>query len=1180
MGLGDKWMQDHSAELQAYNNHYSSTDKGYFSGKTEPDDAHTEPSPAQEASQAVQFRSNVEAVVGPVSDSILDRLLTESKGDVQLAVNLFFDWSQTALTSATDKPVTNGGEKRGTSPGPSTPGQSPVHKKAKTGTITSSEPIEPTIEQREPSNEKAQHSDPNGPIDQSVEHNEPVGPVEPVEPVDAIEAVEPEQEGPAIELPIKNPTQGSDVGRKLGLVKSWTQRFIGSFQAEIIATRSGKNLIEFGEKLIVKRIPPSHSSRSTNDDFVVRVMRERDHTEIARLSEPDARFVAVLVDAGLCQFTATGIFADDKVRLGDYMIIQVECFLLRSAFSIRIDNPIHDHSSSKVASFDNSIETSDDKHMRLRQLGLVNLFNKINFNDASSLTQQMETPDLMKATELMGNAPPPPSQDDSKDFNQDQLDALYKRAAMPDAHLPEADPPSSFNIELRPYQKKGLSWMIQKETSEQDLSQSDLQHEPMHPLWKSFSWPSQLDYVDTNGCTDDDFEHENVFYANLYSGELSLEFPRQKKSVLGGILADEMGLGKTISTLSLMHSSKYSPSEPPEPDFARHTTLIVAPMSLLSQWESEVYRASKPGTVRVLLYYGQSSGQNLTKLLCGNQPESQVPNVLITSYGTLLSEHTRMLSYLKKTTTKKEVSHWFDNKDLQFFGLYGVKFFRVVLDEGHSIRNRNSKTSKACYDLRADRRWVLTGTPIVNKLEDLYSIVKFLGVEPWNNFSFWKAFITAPFESKGYVQAMNVVQSVMEPIVLRRTKDMKQSDGSPLVQLPPKTISIQRIKFSEDEHDLYKFVFARARSSFNKRLESGSAMKSYTTILTQIMRLRQVCCHPLLVSQAALFRDQIDEIEAGTQLDGATTEEVAADLGGLVDLQDKDFQSLLSRFSESEEARDIQSYGAEVMKSVLDGAEQECPICTEDIPEDQQAVTECWHMSCLECLIQHIEFQRNKGETPRCHICRSTISMERIYRVVRQMKEDGSVTVMLKRYRGKGQSAKIQALLNQLRPLYHGKIEEKGPIRTVVFSQFTSFLDIIQRELVAEGFNVLRFDGSMNQRARADVLEEFKNSQTSQVLLLSLRAGGVGLNLVCANRAYLMDPWWSFAVEAQAIDRIHRMGQVSPVQVVRFIIEGSLEERMLKIQERKKFLASTLGLSEEEKKAQRLEDIRILFEDD
>ena len=94
----------------------------------------------------------------------------------------------------------------------------------------------------------------------------------------------------------------------------------------------------------------------------------------------------------------------------------------------------------------------------------------------------------------------------------------------------------------------------------------------------------------------------------------------------------------------------------------------------------------------------------------------------------------------------------------------------------------------------------------------------------------------------------------------------------------------------------------------------------------------------------------------------------------------------------------------------------------------------------------------------------------------------------------------------------------------------------------------------MTQKARAACITEFSAHKKGVVLLLSLRAGGVGLNLTAAKRVFMMDPWWSFAVEAQAIDRVHRMGQEAEVKVVRFVVEGSIEGRMLKIQERKKFM--------------------------
>ena len=97
---------------------------------------------------------------------------------------------------------------------------------------------------------------------------------------------------------------------------------------------------------------------------------------------------------------------------------------------------------------------------------------------------------------------------------------------------------------------------------------------------------------------------------------------------------------------------------------------------------------------------------------------------------------------------------------------------------------------------------LMVGTPIVNKLEDLFSLVHFLGVEPWSLYSYWRTFITVPFESKDYLRALDVVQTILEPLVLRRTKDMKDSDGNPIVSLPEKVIKKEYLEMSNAEREV------------------------------------------------------------------------------------------------------------------------------------------------------------------------------------------------------------------------------------------------------------------------------------------------------------------------------------------------------------------------------------------
>ena len=593
--------------------------------------------------------------------------------------------------------------------------------------------------------------------------------------------------------------------------------------------------------------------------------------------------------------------------------------------------------------------------------------------------------------------------------------------------------------------------------------------------------------------------------------------------------------------------------------------------------------------MKTLVYYGNEKATNL-QTLCSASNAASAPNVIITSYGIVLSEFNQVAN-----ASGGRGSHG---------GLFSVDFFRVILDEAHTIKNRQAKTSKACYELSARHRWVLTGTPIVNRLEDLFSLVRFLKVEPWSNFSFWKTFITVPFESKDFIRALNVVQTVLEPLVLRRTKDMKTPEGEALVPLPPRTVVVEEIELSKTEREIYDFIFTRARRAFNDSLQAGTLLKSYTTIFAQILRLRQSCCHPVLTRNKDIVAD---EEEAAIV--------AAADVNGFAD--DMDLQELISRFesvtASAEKENDSATQDASLnfttyaLRQIQTESSGECPICTEE-PMIDPAVTACWHSACKKCLENYISHQTDKGEIPRCFSCRGNLSPRDVFEVVRHSKDSPSGSpaspdsdddlysgarqmssaprITLRRLRplspSASTSAKIGSLLTHLQSLPRNT-------KSVVFSQFTSFLDLISPQLTRHNIHHLRFDGTMSQKIRAGVLRAFNAENASdpfapRVLLLSLRAGGVGLNLTAANRVFMMDPWWSFAVEAQAIDRVHRMGQTQKVEVIRFVVKESIEGRMLRVQERKMVVAGTLGVGqsggeggEDEKKKRRIEELQMLL---
>lgn len=975
------------------------------------------------------------------------------------------------------------------------------------------------------------------------------------------------------------------------------KRYIGAFGVAGWATRSGLGLIKFGEKVKIERArtqPTTKLGRSgkkipnKRQDIVVRFTNARGE-EVGRLENESAAWISSLIDQKVCSFEGSCVYTPDRLRTNDTVYLQLRVYLLKNVFEAGGFAKPSD--ANRESAFFEAKETQEERNLRLRQVAMVRLFDEINLHPTrvNSQAEKHKRQGLLKAAELAekneqqggstlksqkstGNesgTPPSDDAEEGQELEQDQLDSLYKKAQSFDFDTPEAQPADTFAMDLRRYQRQALHWMISKEKDQK----SDHKEVSMHPLWEEYAWPTRD--VDENPLPE--VTGQAAFYVNPYSGELSLDFPMQEQNCLGGILADEMGLGKTIEMLSLIHSHTADissgsaggtktvndlprlPSNSSSIEDAPRTTLVVAPMSLLAQWHSEAEKASKSGTLNVMVYYGAEKAVNLQKLCC-EANGANAPNVIITSYGVVLSEFNQVAGM-----EGNRGSHG---------GLFSVEYFRIILDEAHYIKNRQSKTAKACYELSARHRWVLTGTPIVNRLEDLFSLVHFLKVEPWSNFSFWKTFITVPFESGDFIRALDVVQTVLEPLVMRRTKDMKTPNGEALVPLPPRRIEVEPIELSKAEKEVYDWIYTRAKRTFAANVEAGTLMKSYTTIFAQILRLRQSCCHPLLTRSKAIVAEEEDAAEA-------------ADLAnGLAD--DMDLDTLIQQFEAEDEngEQDVNRFGAHVLKQIQAEQHSECPICAEE-PMEEQAVTGCWHSACKQCLLDFIEHQRDKGEVPRCFNCREPINSRDVFVVVRHEVYDddealysspgnaGNHTPRISLRRVKcAASAKIESLMSQLK-----KVRREEPMtKSVVFSQFTSFLDLIEPALIRDGIPFVRFDGTMSQKARAAVLQEFTDRPKGVVLLLSLRAGGVGLNLTAARRVFMMDPWWSFAVEAQAIDRVHRMGQPSEVIVKRFVVRGSIEEKMLKIQERKKFIASSLGMmSDEEKKVQRIEDIRELL---
>ncbi|QRW06026.1 hypothetical protein RhiLY_05025 [Ceratobasidium sp. AG-Ba] len=170
----------------------------------------------------------------------------------------------------------------------------------------------------------------------------------------------------------------------------------------------------------------------------------------------------------------------------------------------------------------------------------------------------------------------------------------------------------------------------------------------------------------------------------------------------------------------------------------------------------------------------------------------------------------------------------------------------IVLDEAHSIKEPTTIGSRACCDLVADRRLCLTGTPVQNKLDDVFALIKFIRLEPFDDKAVWTEYIGGPAKF-GQPLGIARLQAIMKSITLRRTKETKKQDGTPILSLPPRRDELRLLQFEAEEKAVYDSYFTQSKAEFTQLSKTNQVMKNYVGILQKILRLRQICDHYELV---------------------------------------------------------------------------------------------------------------------------------------------------------------------------------------------------------------------------------------------------------------------------------------------------------------------------------------------
>ncbi|KAI8819951.1 SNF2 family N-terminal domain-containing protein [Fimicolochytrium jonesii] len=845
--------------------------------------------------------------------------------------------------------------------------------------------------------------------------------------------------------------------------------------------------------------------------------------EVAKMSKDDAKVLGKLVEMDVIVIRGTVVSAPPSLTLLCDIILQLRIFFTKKAFMT-------------VASADD--EDTQDQTIKDRKIALLTLFKMLGLRPFDPAEAGLKEDAAVDAASSGGAVPGEDAVEDEKELEEDQVEVLYEKARGFE-DVQEMEPKEGLVIDLRGYQKQALSWMAAKENLQVDSDSHSI-----HPLWEEYALPSP-----GNQCE----AHPQKIYLNPYTGEMQTRFPSAADRTRAGILADEMGLGKTLETLALIHTNRPTQEEMGQSSwtnqfqpFARYAakgnstdsvlpssraTLVVCPLSLLSQWRDEVTERFRPGTLSHAVFYGTERSLKISDLT-----SKDAPDVVITTYGVVASE------WQATVKTNKRASL-----------IFGVQWFRVVLDEAHWIKNQQTATAKSCHKIDARRRWCVTGTPIQNRLEDLFSLVHFLRIEPWGNYSFWRQFITVPFANKD-PKALNVVQSVLEPLVLRRQKTTRVGpEGRPIVELPPKTVETEYLDFTKEERDIYTALFTKSKTQFSAFCAAGSVLSHWAHVFQMLTRLRQCCLHPEL----ALGKGNAAASASTSSADGSDM-----DIDALI----KRFQNGLDGNSSTTGTSDRDTYVdtvfqrlAQAGKSPLNGTspsqeddDSSCPICFDLMV--QPTLFPCLHMSCFECIVGYLQKREQMGEKGECPICRKEFREEDLLDIVRAPsapaatavsagdtqtdgKQSSTTLVDDNKENGKTDSDTIitspppplpthtitlrrhfhasTKLLTLIHHLTHLRTTQPD-VKTVVFSQFTSMLNLCEIVLQEHGFGFCRLDGTMSQREREATLRRFASDEGDagecRVLLASMRSAGVGLNLVRASFVVIMEPWWNVSI--------------------------------------------------------------------
>ena len=499
-------------------------------------------------------------------------------------------------------------------------------------------------------------------------------------------------------------------------------------------------------------------------------------------------------------------------------------------------------------------------------------------------------------------------------------------------------------------------------------------------------------------------------------------------------------------------------------------TLIICPAGIIDNWCNEIEKHTSIDKLLALKYYGPDR-QNYT-INIGKQV------VYITSYSIIAREF----------TGKK-----FENESL----INKVKFERIILDEAHNIRNHRSNNFETVMKISNVQetiryRWVVTATPIFNKINDAYAYFNFLGLEGIDDRNQW----TTRISKDGTVNGIKIVNGWFNKHAISFKKEDVLKE-----ELSNKNETKIILKFSESEQEFYnslkeyslvrmKALMKRIKNLHKTLIEDKETMKQLlrSNVMVYILRLKQCCDSPMLI------------LENMKRLKNITTIENAIET--------------LTFFNKSK------------------NHEEECPICYDTIAN--YIAKPCGQFCCGECW----ERMSNLNIT-NCPQCRSDI--HEINKVIDKEETEEENKESLTHI----DSTKIDYLLDLT-----NKIVKKGE-KIIIVSQWVTMLNIIRNAFSEAKIKFISLQGNIQIKERSKYIKQFETDTETKVCFISLMSSAEGINLVAANHLVICDSWWNQAKMIQISSRIHRIGQKKQANIYHLQIENTIEQQIEKLVKKK-----------------------------